>query len=67
MQCLDPLGLRHAEQVIVAFQVTGPVGEPGAAELLFTELAALNHGAHAAIKNQNAFLELGSQLRARVL
>ena len=58
---LDPFRLRHAEQIIVALEVAWPVGKTAPPEVLLGELAALNHGAHAAIQNQDAFLQLGGQ------
>ena len=45
------------QQVVVTLYIAGPVGETFAAVVLFLELVALDHGAHAAIKNQDAFFE----------
>ena len=46
---------RQAEQVVVAFQLTGEGSEQVATEVLFRQLLLLKHGAKCAIQNQYAF------------
>ncbi len=53
----DHIRTREHQQVIVALYIARPVGETFATVVLFLELVALDHGAHAAIKNQNTFFE----------
>ncbi|MNY32863.1 hypothetical protein D3C86_1671060 [compost metagenome] len=52
----DDIRFTQHQQVIVAFQVAGPVGETLAAEIVLTETIALDHGAHAAVQHQNSFI-----------
>jgi hypothetical protein len=47
------------QQVVVAFYVTGPVGKPLATVIRFLQRMALDHGAHAAIQDQDALGQLG--------
>ena len=52
----DNLWLAEHQQVVVTFQIAGPVGEAVAAKVVFTQTIALDHGAHTAIQHQNAFI-----------
>ena len=45
------------QQVVVAFDITWPVGEAFATVVLFLQPVALDHCAHATIENQNALFE----------
>ena len=47
--------LTEHQQIVIAFQIAWPVGKAFAAEVLFTQTIALDHGAHAPIQNQNTF------------
>ena len=55
----DDLGLGEAEQIVVALQFPGPIGEALAAILSFVELMPLNHGAHGTVQQQDAFPQQG--------
>jgi hypothetical protein len=57
MNAHDNVGLGKAEQVVVAFEIAGPMFEPIAAVVGFGEFVALNHGAHGAIDDEYAFAE----------
>ena len=48
--------LCDAQQVVVALDITMPVGKALAAKILFFQLVSLNHGSHGAIEQQNARL-----------
>ena len=54
---LDQLGLRDRQEIIVAAEVPGPVRESIAAEIGLAQPAALNHGAHGAIEDDESFPE----------
>lgn len=53
----DHVRARQHQQVVVAFDIAWPVGKAFATVILFLELVALDHRAHAAIENQNALFE----------
>ncbi len=53
----DDLGLAQQQQVVVALDVARPVGEARATVVGLVQLVALDHGAHAAVEDQDAFLE----------
>ena len=57
----DDPGPGDRQQVVVALQVRGMVGEPPAPEISFFELVLLDHGAHGAVEHQDAFLEQGGK------
>ena len=57
----DHVRARQHQQVVVAFYVAGPVGKALAAIVGFLQLVALDHGAHAAVENQDAFGKQGGQ------
>ncbi len=52
---LDDLRLGQRQQVVVALEVARPVAEPFAAVAGLVELVALDHGAHGAVQDQDAF------------
>ncbi|MCY1351327.1 hypothetical protein D9M69_375900 [compost metagenome] len=54
---LDHVRAGQQQQVVVAFYVAWPVGEAGTAVVLFLQLVALDHGAHAAVEDQDALFE----------
>ncbi|MCY1284935.1 hypothetical protein D9M70_338560 [compost metagenome] len=54
---LDHVRAAQQQQVVVALHVARPVGEAGAAVVLFLQLVALDHGAHAAVEDQDALFE----------
>ena len=58
----DHIGLREHEQVVVALDVPVPVGKALAAVIRLLELVLLDHGAHGAIENQDAFVQQLSDL-----
>ena len=62
----DEVRLGQHEQVVVALDVAGPVGEALAAELLLLELVALHHRAHRAVDDEQPLLERGAELVGRV-
>jgi hypothetical protein len=62
----DHVGPRDAEQVVVALEVLGVAGEALAAIVGFDQLAALDHGAHGAVEDQDALREKGAQLGAAI-
>ncbi|MNF84085.1 hypothetical protein D3C84_664290 [compost metagenome] len=53
----DHIRATQYQQVIVALDVAWPVGKALATVVLLLELVALDHGAHAAIENQDALFE----------
>ena len=53
--------LGQDEEVVVAFQRSGVGGEPGAAEVLFGEPVALEHGAHGSVEDEDAVCSSGLQ------
>ena len=56
MDILNHGRLAEHQQVVVTFEVAGPVGKALAAEIVFTQTIALDHGAHAAVQHQNSFI-----------
>ena len=54
--------LRQREQIVVAAHVALPVLEAGIAEGGFVEPALLQHGAHAAVEQQNALGGEGAEV-----
>ena len=58
----DQLGLGQAEQVAAAAQVHGVAGKTLAAEIRLLQVVGLDHGAHGAVEEQDAFGEQGAQL-----
>jgi hypothetical protein len=56
---LQNIRLRDAEQIIVAFEIRGPVLEPITAIVGFLQLVCLDHGTHSTIKRQNAPAQFG--------
>ena len=54
---LDDLRLGEVQQVVVALQVAGPVLEALAAKSRFVQMVALDHGAHGAIEDDDAFAQ----------
>lgn len=63
---LDDRGLGQGEQVVVADQVAGPVGEPLAAVAGLVGPVALDRGAHGAVDDQDPLGQGRAQLVARV-
>ena len=55
------IGARQAEQFVVALDVFGKVFESLTAVIGLAQFKALNHGAHGAIENGNAFFQNGWQ------
>jgi hypothetical protein len=53
----DDVRTAEQQQVVVTLDVARPVGKPFAAVVLFFQLIALDHRAHAAVEDQDAFLE----------
>ncbi len=53
----DDVRTAEQQQVVVTPDVARPVGKPFAAVVLFFQLIALDHRAHAAVEDQDAFLE----------
>ena len=49
----DPLRLRDAEQIVVAFQIARPVGKPLAPEIGLGQLQSLHAGTQGAIENRD--------------
>ncbi len=54
---LDDVRAAEQQQVVVALHVARPVCEALAAVVLFLQLVALDHGAHAAVEDQDALLQ----------
>ncbi len=54
MDAADDVRPGQDEQVVVALQVAGLVGEALAAEVRLVQLVALDHGAHGAVEDQDA-------------
>ncbi len=54
---LDDVGAGEQQQVVVALHVARPVSETLAAVVRLFQLVALDHGAHAAVEDQDALLE----------
>ena len=55
----DKIGAGEAEQVVVAAQGLGVLGEAGPTEVLLGERVALNHGAHGAVEHEHALAQDG--------
>ena len=53
----DDLRLAQQQQIVVAFDVARPVGETRATVVGLFQLVALDHGAHAAVEDQDAFFQ----------
>ena len=53
----DDVRAAEDQQVVVTLYIAWPVGKAGAAIVLFLQLVALDHGAHAAVEDQDAFLQ----------
>ncbi len=66
VQLFDHLRLGDAQQVVIALQVGRPIRVLAAAVLRFGELQALDHRAHTAVENDDAFPEEGGELFAAV-
>jgi hypothetical protein len=62
----DDLGLAEREQVVVALQVAGRVGEPLPAVLGLAEAVPLDHRAHRAVEHQHPRAQQLGQDRRRV-
>ena len=56
MDSPNHLWLAEHQQVVIALQIAGPVGETLTSEVLFAQTIALDHGAHAPVQNQNTFI-----------
>ena len=54
MEVADGVGPRQVEEVVVAAEVTWPIGEASAAELRLAQAERLDHGAHGAVKDEDA-------------
>ena len=61
MNVLDHLRLRQAQQFVVALHILMKVLEALAPVLCLAQLEALDHGAHGAIEDGDAFREDGGQ------
>ena len=61
MDRLDRMRLRQHEQIVVAAQVTRPIGETGAAEICLAEFMRLDHRAHRAVEHKNALSGSGAK------
>ena len=57
----DKLRPRNRQQVIVALEITFPVGEAVAAVVVFAQAIALYHRAHGAIEQHDALPEQRKQ------
>ena len=57
MDGADHLGLRQQQQVVVALELLRVVREARAAIVSLRETAALDHGAHGAVQDQDALVE----------
>ncbi len=57
MDGLDDLGLREAEQVVVALQVLRRILKPVPAKGGLVQCVGLDHGAHRAVENDNALAQ----------
>jgi len=55
----DDLRPGDRQQVVVALQVRGMVGEAPAPVIGFFQFVVLDHGAHGAVEHQDAVLEQG--------
>ena len=55
---------RQLQQVVVAFEISGVVGEALATKIGFAELVALDHRAHRAVDDHDALLQQRGQLRS---
>ena len=53
----DDVRAAEDQQVVVTLYIAWPIGEARAAIVLFLQLVALDHGAHAAVEDQDAFLQ----------
>ena len=51
----DYIGLSKAEQIIIASQVVGEVGEAFTPEFIVGKASRLDHGPHGAVEQQDAF------------
>ena len=67
MNRLDHVRPRQHQQVVVALEVARVAGEPLAAEVGLPEPAALDHRAHGAVEDQDAFAQRRVQARAHVV
>ena len=56
------LRLRERQQVVVALQIAGQIGEALAAELGFGQPVALDHRAHGAVEDQDPAVEERAKL-----
>ncbi len=62
MDAGDDPGPGDRQQVVVALQVRGMVGETLAPVTGLVQVVGLDHGAHGAVEHQDAFLEQGGQV-----
>jgi hypothetical protein len=62
----DHVGPRQAQQVVVALEVLAVGRKALAAIVGFDQLAALHHGAHGAVEDQDALRHQGAQFGAAV-
>jgi hypothetical protein len=53
----NDVGLGKTQQVIIAFEITGPILEPLAAVVGFGEFVALYHCTHGTVDDEYAFVE----------
>jgi len=58
----DDVGLGQHQQVVVALEVTGPVGEALAAEVSLAQPVLLDHCAHRAVEDEDMPRQLGLKL-----
>ena len=54
---LDHIRAGDAQQVVIAFQVTGPTGKLLAAIVLLSQFKPLDHRSHSSVQNQNTFFQ----------
>ena len=54
----DHFRLAEHQQIVVAFEIAGPVAEAAAAKILLLQPVALDHRAHAAVQHHDALREL---------
>ncbi len=66
MDGADDVGLGQHQQVVVALQVAGPVGEAVAAEVGLAQPVLLDHRPHRAVEDQDTLGQLGLELFSSV-
>src|SRR5690606_25382228 len=62
MDLVDDVGPHQRQQFVVALQVLAVAGEALAAEIGLAQLVALDHRAHGAVKDEDAFAEQAGEV-----